>query len=439
MKYGQSFEAQSVPQWRAYNVDYNALKHLVKVNTTRDQAQAVAIPGQVDTALQNFEAQFFSELSNQHDRAELFVTSKADEICRRLQHLEKQITGLLQRCTDSSMRGKTVSQKRREKFVKYDDQIIKCGHDIRNLQRFVDAQRIAFHKILKKYKKWTGSKSLSERFRQQVLSDPKSFTRTDLESLNTQYKNVLALLRASTPDTSGPVTPRTPSRRLSEQIAAQQAPQTYWNEYDDGSEAEEMEPYEIYVTADSSYPGSNLVQFVVSQVRQPVEMVKEWWGPSKSPQERRPLIRNGSYYAEQRGVLDTSADEDAYASSSDFPSGYVAHYATFPSVNDQKSIRYREKMLFRTCIANYSAAFILLLISGVLVTTGRHRLRVEVDAGAITGVVASLFFGVMGFACMLGRSDTIGWLHWTCVVATLITICILNGMLLVLIAGNNGL
>jgi SPX domain protein involved in polyphosphate accumulation len=69
---------------RSDNVDYNALKHLLKVHTTRDQGQAVAIPGHVDTALQKFEEQFFNELQNQHDRVELFVTSKADEVNRRL-------------------------------------------------------------------------------------------------------------------------------------------------------------------------------------------------------------------------------------------------------------------------------------------------------------------------------------------------------------------
>lgn len=68
----------------ADNVDYNELKNLIKVNTTRDQGQAIAIPGQEDTSLAKFEEQFFNELQNQHDRVDLFVKSKADEISRRL-------------------------------------------------------------------------------------------------------------------------------------------------------------------------------------------------------------------------------------------------------------------------------------------------------------------------------------------------------------------
>lgn len=66
------------------NVDYNELKYLIKVNTTRDQGQAITIPGHDDNALQKFEDAFFTELWNQHDRVDLFVKSKADEYNRRL-------------------------------------------------------------------------------------------------------------------------------------------------------------------------------------------------------------------------------------------------------------------------------------------------------------------------------------------------------------------
>jgi site-specific recombinase XerD len=66
------------------NVDYNELKHLIKVNTTRGQGRAVPIPGHADGALQKFENLFYAELWSQHDRVDLFVKSKADEISRRL-------------------------------------------------------------------------------------------------------------------------------------------------------------------------------------------------------------------------------------------------------------------------------------------------------------------------------------------------------------------
>lgn len=66
------------------NVDYNSLKREIKVHTTKDQGTAIAIPGQPDFALTKFEDALFRELVLQHDRVDLFVSSKASEITRRL-------------------------------------------------------------------------------------------------------------------------------------------------------------------------------------------------------------------------------------------------------------------------------------------------------------------------------------------------------------------
>lgn len=66
------------------NVDYNELKVLIKENTTQNSGQARAIPGQVDPALAKFEDAFFHELSNQHDRVDLFVKDKTGAIGRNL-------------------------------------------------------------------------------------------------------------------------------------------------------------------------------------------------------------------------------------------------------------------------------------------------------------------------------------------------------------------
>ena len=84
MKFGRKLETESVPEWSLHNIDYNTLKEYIKVHTTRDQASAITIPGQKDTALQRFEADFYDELCRQHDRVGLFVATKADEINRRL-------------------------------------------------------------------------------------------------------------------------------------------------------------------------------------------------------------------------------------------------------------------------------------------------------------------------------------------------------------------
>jgi hypothetical protein len=201
----------------------------------------------------------------------------------------------------------------------------------------------------------------------------------------------------------------------------------------------EDEPYTIYINpnADSTFPGAQTVQYFLSRAKMPMEKIKSWFSPTSSPGERRPLVGNGAgYFTEQ---TETDVDDEAYASSSDFPAGYTAHYATFPSVSDQKLSQRREQLLFQGTVGSFAAAVILLLVSGVLVATGKHKLRIEVDAGVIVGVVASLFFATLGFGTMLYRQERLSWLHRVCVGVTFVAVCVLNGMLLVLVAGNTGL
>jgi heme/copper-type cytochrome/quinol oxidase subunit 4 len=173
-----------------------------------------------------------------------------------------------------------------------------------------------------------------------------------------------------------------------------------------------------------------------------MEKIKEWLSPSTSPSEQtRPLLGNGNgngntgYFTDQN---ETDIDDEAYASSSDFPSGYAAHYAAFPSIRDQKFSQGRERLLFHATIACFVASAILFLIASLLMATGKHKLRVEVDVGAIIGVVSSLFFATLGLGMMLYRAEDLGWLHKSCVMATFTAICLLNGMLLVLVVGNSG-
>lgn len=68
------------------NVDYNDIKHLIKVRTTQGQGQAKNIPGSNNEVkqLQAFEDELYGELYEQHQRVGLFVKSKSGEIGRRL-------------------------------------------------------------------------------------------------------------------------------------------------------------------------------------------------------------------------------------------------------------------------------------------------------------------------------------------------------------------
>lgn len=274
-----------------------------------------------------------------------------------------------------------------------------------------------------------------------MLGNSKSFTRRDFTSLQSLYQNLINDLRQHTPDTSGPTTPR--MSRQPSKIQVQPAQQSYWNEYDNGSEAED-EPYTIYINPDeeSAFPGAKTVSNILSGVKVPMGKVKAWLISNSWPDEQRPLLnserrvptpnRNGLFSAHS----ETDLEDDA--SSGEFPSGYAAHYSTFPSISDQKFAQYREKLIFRGTIASFAGSILLLLIATLLIVTGKHKLRVEVDAGAIIGVVSSLFFATMGLGMMLYQTDRVGWIQRMIVCGTFIVICMLNGFLLVLVGGNTG-
>ncbi|KAI9054117.1 hypothetical protein LZ554_001288 [Drepanopeziza brunnea f. sp. 'monogermtubi'] len=441
MKYSERFHKESVPQWAPFNVDYIELKNLIKLNTTRNQGQAIAIPGQADPRLEKFEKSFFDELKNQHNRVDLFVKNKADEYTHWLNDLQKQVVKLLERTT--RLKGGPIPEALHRKYIIYNDRIERCGEEITSLERFQKAQREAFRKILKKYKKWTGSATLGERFDFEVLNRPDSFTKFDLDELRSRYRLLSASIRSSTPPpisgTTSPSSSRRPSRRSSTQVSVQRPPRAYWNEYDNGSEAED-EPFTIYVNPDAdSFPGAKAVELLLEKIQQPMKSVKSWFSPGTSPSaETRPLLRSRDSYFhgfnDQNSPVDT--EDDAYASSNEFPAGYATHYATFPSIKDQRFSRSRETWLFRIMLGSYAGSLILIFITSILFSTGRRKLMVEVDAGAVAGCVASLCFALGGIMAALCRQEKLGWLHITCVWVAFMGLFALNLMLLFLVLSN---
>ncbi|CAK7267857.1 hypothetical protein SEPCBS119000_002764 [Sporothrix epigloea] len=528
MKFGRRLETESVPEWSLHNIDYNTLKEYIKVHTKRDQASAITIPGQTDTALQQFETDFYEELCRQHDRVGLFVATKTAEINWRLQNVSDQVHRLLLRSTTSARN--STALKRQQRFNKYERATLLLQDEIKDLNRFVNAQVVAFRKILKKYKKWTGSGSLTILFRDSVLSNSKSFTRRDFAQLEGHCEDLLFTLRTSTFSVSspqrtreepyssnlsaaqsrctsnarpcsssstiralsssagssrplrGPRESRFPSehakRRLT--LLASNPVQThYWNEYDDGSDNGEEGAagsggYAIYLHPDDEeeFPGmATLVSFFTV----PLEKARKWMSSvgGRSDADHDPLLSRAGAFphygttpssgGEDSGLFDSldqhvpgggdpeqaaevhrgddmdhdsTEEDDAFASDSDFPRGYKTHYAALPSINDQHISRYRETMLVRGTIGCFLAALVLLGVASILIETGKHKLRVEVDAGVILGVVASLGFACAALGMSMARYGNVTMLSQVLVWVVFATICALNGAVLVLVMGN---
>ena len=169
---------------------------MIKRRTTRSPGQAILIPGQANAhqASDDFEQELYAELFDQHQRIDLFVRSKSGEIERRLDHLHKQILNLVKQ--RQSPLQKPISVRRLEKFAKAETEVLRAGEEIQALAQFVGAQRLAFRKLLKKYKKWTGSSRLGTRFQNEVLNRPTDFPQKDFGPLLERWTAVLAAVRS---------------------------------------------------------------------------------------------------------------------------------------------------------------------------------------------------------------------------------------------------
>ncbi|KAL2758103.1 hypothetical protein ACRALDRAFT_1074834 [Sodiomyces alcalophilus JCM 7366] len=481
MKFGEKLEQESVPEWSLHNIDYNSLKHEIKVHTTRDQATAVTIPGQRDPSLEKFEERLYLELCSQHDRVDLFVNSKADEISRRLDSVAGKVELLEARRSRFGDAGMTLKRQRR--LIKYERELLRCEEDILAVIRFINAQNTAFRKIIKKYRKWTGSSTLGSRFRENVLSDPKSFTRRDLTPLQQKYDDIIATMRhvtaqPSEPSSSSCASPQPSSPQLQQADGETQdedrsprfgslpepgnasEPTHYWNEYDDGSDAErgaQGEAYAIYVNPDSDddIPGLRSVRRILQR---PLKMANAWFSRRNRSDDlvepaRRSLLPHQRHQddedssdddrAPRRGYGGISpfgpeADDEEYATSEDnLPLfGYNRYYAALPSLDEQRAARYRERALSWGTLGSFAASYVLLAVAGVLIATGRHRLRAQVDAGVTVGAVASLFCACLGLGMALYRNDQLGLLHQLAVWVAFIAACVLNGILLVMVVSN---
>lgn len=218
----------------------------------------------------------------------------------------------------------------------------------------------------------------------------------------------------------------------------------YWNEYDDGSEAAD-DDYAIYIDpeAQSSFPGLGYVHAIVAL---PYEKVRGWFKMRQSP-ERTPLLGSNTTQGHgtngTTGYTSTSVDseeegEGGYASSDGIPTeGYVTHYAsTFPSVNEQKMLRHRERALLWGTTGCFAASFVLISIAAILISAGKRKLHVEVDVGVSIGVMLSLLCACFGLGMTLYRDDHLSVLYRLVVWASFIASCLLNGMLLILVIDN---
>lgn len=167
MKFGEEIAARSVPRWASYNVKYNELKYLIKQRTSAGSSLPISVPTAGSSRWQDLENELYPIINREYENVSLFLRTKQGEIGRRLAYLEKQVTAVLQVIALSSTTRVSSQPRKYQRLVKEGEAI---GDEIECLSRFAAVQKTAFRKILKKYRKWTGSTALQERLERDVFS-----------------------------------------------------------------------------------------------------------------------------------------------------------------------------------------------------------------------------------------------------------------------------
>jgi SPX domain protein involved in polyphosphate accumulation len=214
MKFGETFAQRSVPEWGAFNLNYNAIKDVIKRHTSNNlnHGGPVNIPQQGKSRWEDSDQALFEIFNNQYDNISLFLGMKRGEIDRRLNALKRQISSLRAYADERALEGDVVASMHGRKYRKLSKEMEELGDLVQKVARFASAQKIAFRKLLKKYTKWTGSTSLQTRM------DVELFSSSQLRTDYSDYLQELAELRTLlTEELAVPVLRRQQVERLARQ------------------------------------------------------------------------------------------------------------------------------------------------------------------------------------------------------------------------------
>lgn len=209
----------------------------------------------------------------------------------------------------------------------------------------------------------------------------------------------------------------------------------YWNEYEDGNEVPENEPYSIFVDSNPSspFPAAGYFSMFTSTIR---NNIYSWVRPEATKEQddtTRPLL--GDHCNRIQVGVGSSDSDDVEAALGNHILEHDRRRSTIASrnrLNVQRSPA-SERSLFRYYFGAFTASFILLIITSFLTFTRRGKEAVQREIGVLVGVVPSQCFGIIGLSCMFLRKDNVGWLHRSVVLLAFGIVCVASGFLLSLI------
>lgn len=223
----------------------------------------------------------------------------------------------------------------------------------------------------------------------------------------------------------------------------------YWNEFDDGDEFAEESSYAIYVTPDEpmKLPGAEVVSKAFATMCMSLskgsQRIASWLPLSSTHSEegeRRPLLGG-----QRRSTdLEDSSDSDTITTTTRKGAGRQkggvgagSRITSDGTIRQRRFRESRESNIFRTYVASFLVAYGLLVLSGILRMTGRHKAGLEVDTGVILGAVGALCCGIGGVSLMVTRKEQLSILHRAAVLLAFCIVCAGSGYLLALV-GTSG-
>ena len=213
----------------------------------------------------------------------------------------------------------------------------------------------------------------------------------------------------------------------------------YWNEFDDGDEASELEAYVIFASADTTrgLPGtaaiSRLAGFFASYLSLSTENLKQWLRPplGGSP-NNRPLLPRSQAASDLEALSSPIDDNDA-------PTRCHPHtkptYSTFPAFKqpDSQAVQNRDSLLLRLAIASLGFSFATIFIAAALASSARRKAHWSADLGILVGVIAALTATVTGLALSYSREASLGRVWRVLLLLVFVAVCWACGELLAVV------
>jgi len=192
MKFGKYLETKQKPEWKDHYVDYSGLKDLIKAQADQGSSgQAAYSPRTTSLTVQRY-----NNKSNTNEEA-FFKKLEADveKVARHTSTVVEKLRQDLSKMVAKSANAEKENQATKDALLKEAHRI---GDDFLQLEKFVNINYMAFHKILKKHDKMLPHAPCRQFYVAHLHQQP--WVQGNYSDLLVQLSNVYSKLRG---DTSG--------------------------------------------------------------------------------------------------------------------------------------------------------------------------------------------------------------------------------------------